>query len=64
MGNLIITYINEYMSKDYNSKSLAIRLRELLKGVKNGIVLEDTFYHEIEHAYNHIMMGENEYVSL
>ena len=62
--NLMITYINEYMSKDFNSKSLVIRLRELLKGLKNGLVLEDTLCHEIEYAYNHIMMGENEYVSL
>lgn len=62
--NLVILYINEYISSDYEAKSLVIKLRELIKGVKNNYVSIETLNDEIDYAYNFIVSGEQEYVSI
>ena len=62
--NLIILYINEYISDDYNVKSLVIKLRELVKGIKNNYVSLKILSEELDYAYNFIVSGEQEYVSI
>ena len=64
LGNLMITYINEYMNENFTAKTMAIKLRELLKGVKSDYVSDEILLSEIDNTYGYIMTGEDSYVSL
>lgn len=64
LGNLMITYINEYMNENYKAKTMAIKLRELLKGVKSDYVSDEILSSEIDNTYNYIMTGEDNYASI